>query len=69
MLTVWRHSSPQLRQGEPHAGERPDRRLGRFASEAGKRGEAVATDRWAASTEIRKPDRNSSSFVPHYFIN
>jgi hypothetical protein len=48
----------RLREGEPHAGERPDRSPGWSASAAGKRSEAIATDRCAASTEIREADRS-----------
>jgi hypothetical protein len=44
----------RLRQGEPHAGERPDRSPDWSASAAGKRRDAVATDRWAGSTKIRE---------------
>jgi hypothetical protein len=50
-----------LRQGEPHAGVRPDRSLGRPASEAAKRSQRIEGRR---PTEIRKASQSHAFDSP-----
>jgi hypothetical protein len=54
----------KLPQGEPCAGERPDRSLGRSTSAAGTRSKVVATDRRSILIEIREADRSRASDSP-----